>query len=763
MRRKMKFLTGILALVLILAAGSLVHAPEAAAKKKKVTVKKVSVSAPYGKTAYIAKGKKVKLSAVVKVTPNKKANKKVTYSSRNKKIAAVNGKGVVKAKKEGTTKIIVASKKNKKKKTAITVKVVKNAVKKVKLNKTNVKLYKGDKCKLNAKVSAKKGASKRVYFKSSNPSVADVSQKGVVTAKRAGTAAITAMAIDGSQKKSVCKVNVSTKKAGTNVSTDVNLVGMKAANSQVVTFSLNRSYALTQSKVILEAKYLVSGKYKRTLKIGSLSTVDYKNYTIVLDTDSELDTMNYVRLSIPCLNGKTKSLESLYFKKIADRGQKIIKGVEGREINESFAFYDRVGCCTYNIEGLPEGLAYSANGYEAVVKGTIAKAGLYTATLRAVDELENTYTETIQFCIGSENAIAATYGHRYVKIGKNGKSYVDSSIYVSGGSGSYLYSIEENEENFEVSSTGIISGYLAATGKHKFTVTVTDSENPAITTTAVAVMNGIQAYQVTGKVVDAENQPLYDADVYFETKNYEAEFYQSETVYTNNMGEYTAYVLPGNYDIFAKNYQTIRCLVDRKIKGTCTIADIKLPVYQVSFVKSNEEEINGLSWYDENENLLGSGSTGVYLQPGRYSLHSNEVSLDSSGKIGMTVKYLADIEVKAKSMTVVAEEEMIQKTINPVSAGQTSMFCDVEYQYYSFTPDQTAEYTITSESSMDTIIYLYDGESVYKDDDSGSSNNFLLTHTLEAGKTYYFKIRSYWVSGQINVSITAGSQVAATN
>ena len=80
--------------------------PEAAAKKK-VTVKKVTVTAPSGRTAYVAKGKKVRITSAVKVKPDKKANKKVRYTSKNKKVATVSASGVVKGKKAGKTKVIV--------------------------------------------------------------------------------------------------------------------------------------------------------------------------------------------------------------------------------------------------------------------------------------------------------------------------------------------------------------------------------------------------------------------------------------------------------------------------------------------------------------------------------------------------------------------------------------------------------------------------------------------------------------------------------
>ena len=76
-----KGLAGALSLAMVLGMTAVVN-PETA-EAKKVTVKKVTVTAPSGKTAYVAKGKKIKLTATVKVKPNKKANKKVTYKSSN--------------------------------------------------------------------------------------------------------------------------------------------------------------------------------------------------------------------------------------------------------------------------------------------------------------------------------------------------------------------------------------------------------------------------------------------------------------------------------------------------------------------------------------------------------------------------------------------------------------------------------------------------------------------------------------------------------
>lgn len=79
------------------------------------------------------------------------------------------------------------------------------AVKSIKLNKTKVTLSKGEKITLKATVLPSDAKNKKVQFTSSNKKVAVVNSKGVVTAKKAGKAAITAKA---GTKKATCKIVV---------------------------------------------------------------------------------------------------------------------------------------------------------------------------------------------------------------------------------------------------------------------------------------------------------------------------------------------------------------------------------------------------------------------------------------------------------------------------------------------------------------------------------------------------------------------------
>ena len=77
----------------------------------------------------------------------------------------------------------------------------------VKLNKSSLTLNKGKKATLTATVTPKLTVSTNVTWKSSNPSVATVNSKGVVTAKKPGTATITATTTRYNKKAS-CKVTV---------------------------------------------------------------------------------------------------------------------------------------------------------------------------------------------------------------------------------------------------------------------------------------------------------------------------------------------------------------------------------------------------------------------------------------------------------------------------------------------------------------------------------------------------------------------------
>lgn len=104
----------------------------------------------------------------------------VKWSSSNKKVATVNGKGVVKGRKSGTCKVVARFGGKK-----YTCKVT---VVNPRLNKKKITVYNSRSFRL--KVTGGKG---RIRWKSGNKKVATVSKKGTVTALKGGTCTVTAV------------------------------------------------------------------------------------------------------------------------------------------------------------------------------------------------------------------------------------------------------------------------------------------------------------------------------------------------------------------------------------------------------------------------------------------------------------------------------------------------------------------------------------------------------------------------------------------
>ena len=149
-------------------------------------------------TVSVVRGKKVTLKPVLKPVTSKD---KITYSSSNSKIAAVNSKGAITGKQVGTAKITV---KAGSKKVIVTVKVTK--IKTTKLTgvpKTKT-VNRGKTFTIKA-VATPRNTDEKVTYRSSNKKIATVTSKGVVKGIRKGTATIT---VQSGSKKLTCKVTV---------------------------------------------------------------------------------------------------------------------------------------------------------------------------------------------------------------------------------------------------------------------------------------------------------------------------------------------------------------------------------------------------------------------------------------------------------------------------------------------------------------------------------------------------------------------------
>ena len=269
-----------LLLILFLVLCGMITASEAGAKVK---VKSIKVKSNYGKIVHVGKGKQVRVSVQVKVKPNRSSNKGVRYQSKNKRIARINSIGQVKGIKLGTTRVYAISKKNKKKRASIMVKVVK-PLKKILFKEKDKTVKTGESFTIKKSVVPSDSGFKKVVWSSSASSVAKVNSAGKVTAVAPGTAKITAKAVDGSGTKGVCNVKVESPDT-------VNMTEIKALSSNTVRVTFDQPVLLDKSQFSLSGKTSDAGEYNRNFTVRRIRNYENKTYDVRI-TDGYLSLIH---------------------------------------------------------------------------------------------------------------------------------------------------------------------------------------------------------------------------------------------------------------------------------------------------------------------------------------------------------------------------------------------------------------------------------------------------------------------------------------
>ena len=143
----------------------------------------------------------------VTVLPQDVSDKSVTWKSSDESVVSVNESGIITANKAGTAEITVTT--NDTGKTASCTVTVSIKEKSLSLNKNSLTLKNGESEALSFEILPENATYKTVTWSSSNTSVATVDADGRVTAKKAGTAEITAKSKNGIT--AVCTVSVTQK------------------------------------------------------------------------------------------------------------------------------------------------------------------------------------------------------------------------------------------------------------------------------------------------------------------------------------------------------------------------------------------------------------------------------------------------------------------------------------------------------------------------------------------------------------------------
>ncbi|MED9988823.1 MAG: Ig-like domain-containing protein [Coprococcus sp.] len=643
-------------------------------------VKTVAVTNLPAKQLTLKKGKSFTLKTKVSVS-GKKVSKAVTYKTSNKKVATVNAKGKITAKKKGTATITIYSKADKKKTCKIKV-TVGTPVTKVKLNKTKANLNVGKSLTLKTTLSPKKPSNKGIIWKSSNTKVATVTSKGVVKAKKAGTVKITATAKDGSGKKATCKITV--KKAASIIpiptpEEPLIVKSLNIAQPDMLTITLTKQAALTASDFQVWAKKYESADYLKQYTIGQITTTDSLTYKIKLTGDSVLQKNSYIKVVVPKLN---LSRECIY----RDETYTIEKSETyvyklGDSVDKSQTLGKGYSNCS--VSGLPAGVKYQIKTAAATCtlkfSGNVTKQGKYTSKLVYEDELGNKFSMTIIWLVydgtellvkDAEKVLTTAWGTTLPQLavyGGNGTSTSD-----------YTYELlQEGSDSAALAVSSLINGGAGiqvsspklSAGTYKLRIRATDKTDTSMTNTGTLTLKIIEGGYLQGKVKDANGDPLTSFQFTMKNQNEYAEYKDVVSGRWNGVSKDGTILMQdleaGTYDVTVSSYSgtvstTVYNLKTQKAAyGTGDVYpvwsfDVTLPVYKVNIeldpdVPDAVKNITNFgNWQDVSAGSYYESGKIVYLENGTHHLTCRK-SIS-----GVIYSFYLDVTVNGSNTTAYA-------------------------------------------------------------------------------------------------------------
>lgn len=250
-----------------------------------VEIPKVAVSGITlnNSTLSLTTGQNFTLQAML--SPSNATNKEVTWESSDAGVAAVSKDGVVTAKKAGKATIVAkaADESGKYASCVVTVTEAKKEVTGVTLNKSSLNLGIGGSEVLSATVLPADATNKQVTWLSSTPSVATVSQSGVVTGVKEGTTQISVITADGS-KTAICSVTVSGQ-------TPITPTEPGTQTGGIIDPATGKTAAATFSGMEIELDY-TSTAYNGSDKEPGVAIQDASGNDLTEDVDYTLDYYN---------------------------------------------------------------------------------------------------------------------------------------------------------------------------------------------------------------------------------------------------------------------------------------------------------------------------------------------------------------------------------------------------------------------------------------------------------------------------------------
>ena len=356
----------------------------------------------------LEKGKSEKLTATI--TPNNAANKSVTWTSSDAKVATVSN-GTVKAVAAGTATITAKTSNGKTATCKVTVKNPVVAVTGIKLNKTSITIEKGKSEKLMATISPNNSTNKSVTWTSSDTKVATVSN-GTVKAVAAGTATITAKTSNG--KTATCKVTVKNPVvAVTGIKLNKTSINLEKGKTTTLTATISPSNATNKTlkwtssntKVATVSNGKITAKAAGTATITAQTANGKKATCKVTVNNPKTVNPTSVKLSktsVTLYKGKTTTLKATVNPSNATN-----KKVTWKTSNSKVATVSN-GKITAKAAGTATITVQTANGKKATCKVTVKNPKTVNPTSVKLSKMSVTLykgkTTTLKATVNPSNA-----------------------------------------------------------------------------------------------------------------------------------------------------------------------------------------------------------------------------------------------------------------------------------------------------------------------------------------------------------------------
>ncbi|MCR5206299.1 MAG: Ig-like domain-containing protein [Lachnospiraceae bacterium] len=210
------------------------------------------------------------------IAPGNASNENVSYKSNNTSIATVDQNGKITAVAPGSTSIVVTTKDGEYTDTCNVT--VNTPVSGVTLSPKTVSVYEGATTTLTATVAPSNASNKAVTYSSDKTNIATVTNGGVVTGVKAGTATITVTTTDGS-KTDTCTVTVNPV-AVTGVSVSPTSVSIEQGSTQKITATVSPENASNKAVTFTSSDTTIA----TVASDGTITGVKKGNTVVVVST-----------------------------------------------------------------------------------------------------------------------------------------------------------------------------------------------------------------------------------------------------------------------------------------------------------------------------------------------------------------------------------------------------------------------------------------------------------------------------------------------